>query len=115
MLLVACFRWTPHAVIVTMRDNRDYIRVLLYSYYTTITGWGVLLRHAHYLKSEKHPPARPPTTPEFYPPSPTCSVLQRFIILEDLLSASGNVVVALAHDGPGSSLDVFYDLCASAA
>ena len=23
--------------------NKDYIRVLLYSYYTTITGWGVLL------------------------------------------------------------------------
>ena len=37
------FRWTPHPVIVTMRDNRDYIRDLLYSYYTTITGWGVLL------------------------------------------------------------------------
>ena len=37
-------RWTPHPVIVTIRDNRDYIRVLLYSYYTTITGWGVLLK-----------------------------------------------------------------------
>ena len=35
-------RWTPHPVIVTIGDNRDYIRVLLYSYYTTITGWGVL-------------------------------------------------------------------------
>ena len=35
-------RWTPHPVIVTMRDNWDYFRVL-YSYYTTITGWGVLL------------------------------------------------------------------------
>ena len=34
----------PHPVIVIIRDNRDYIRVLLYSYYTTITGWGVLLR-----------------------------------------------------------------------
>ena len=32
------FRWTPQAVIVTIRDNREYIRVLLYSYYTTITG-----------------------------------------------------------------------------
>ena len=30
-------------MIVTRRDNRDYIRVLLYSYYTTITGRGVLL------------------------------------------------------------------------
>ena len=29
---------------MTIRDNRDYIRVLLYSYYTTITGWGVLVR-----------------------------------------------------------------------
>ena len=37
-------RWTPHPVIVTKGDNRDYIRVLLYSYYTTITGWGVFLR-----------------------------------------------------------------------
>ena len=36
-------RWTPHPVIVTIGDNRDYIRVLLYSYYSTITGWGVLL------------------------------------------------------------------------
>ena len=27
-------RWTPHPVIVTIRDNKDYIRVLLYSYYT---------------------------------------------------------------------------------
>ena len=38
-------RWTPHPVIVTIGDNRDNIRVLLYSYYTTITGWGVLLRN----------------------------------------------------------------------
>ena len=35
----------PPPVIVTIRDNRDYIRVLLYSCYTTITGWGVLLRY----------------------------------------------------------------------
>ena len=26
-------------------DNKDYIRVLLYSYYTTLTGWGVLISH----------------------------------------------------------------------
>ena len=31
-------RWTPHPVIVTIGDNRNYVRVLLYSYYTTITG-----------------------------------------------------------------------------
>ena len=37
------FRWIPHPVIVTIRNSEDYIRVLLYSYYTTITGWGVLL------------------------------------------------------------------------
>ena len=30
-------------VIVARKDNKDYIRVLLYSYYATITGWGVLL------------------------------------------------------------------------
>ena len=43
-------RWTPHPVIVTTRDNVDYIRALLYSCYTTITGWGVinmLRAHTH--------------------------------------------------------------------
>ena len=30
---------------MAIRDNKDYIRVLPYSYYTTITGWGVLLRN----------------------------------------------------------------------
>ena len=39
------FRWTPHPVIVTIMDNEDCIRVLLYSHYTTITGWGVHLMH----------------------------------------------------------------------
>ena len=39
------FRWTPHPVIVTIMDNKDYIGVLLYSYYSTVTGWGVLLRY----------------------------------------------------------------------
>ena len=29
---------------MTIRDNKDYIRVLLYSCCTTIKGWGVLLR-----------------------------------------------------------------------
>ena len=38
-------RRTPHPVIVTIRDNRDHIRVLLYSYHTTIAGWGVLLKY----------------------------------------------------------------------
>ena len=36
-------RWTPHPVIVTIGDNREYIRVLLCSHYTTIPGWGFLL------------------------------------------------------------------------
>ena len=43
-LTVAHVRRTPHPVIVTRRDNKDDIRVLLYSYYTTIAGWGVLLK-----------------------------------------------------------------------
>ena len=30
---------------MTIGENRDYIRVLLYSYYTTITGWRVLLSY----------------------------------------------------------------------
>ena len=40
-----CVRRTPHPVIVTIRDTSNYIRVLLYSYYTTITGWGVHLSY----------------------------------------------------------------------
>ena len=44
----------PHPVTVTIMDNRDYIRVLLYSYYTTIKGWGVLLTYMSYnLNSSK--------------------------------------------------------------
>ena len=43
---VECFRRTPHPVIVAIRDNKDSVRVLLYSYDTTITGWGVLLNNA---------------------------------------------------------------------
>ena len=35
----------PHPVIVTLRDNKDNIKVLFYSYYTTITGWGFLLTY----------------------------------------------------------------------
>ena len=29
-------RWTPHPVIVAIRNSKDCIRILLYSYYTTI-------------------------------------------------------------------------------
>ena len=36
---------TPHPVIVIIGDNRDYTRVLLYSFYTTLTGRGVLLTY----------------------------------------------------------------------
>ena len=35
-------RWTPHPKIVTIGATRDHIKVLLYSFYTTVTGWGVL-------------------------------------------------------------------------
>ena len=41
-----CLWWTPHPVIVTIRDIKDCIRVLLYSYYTIITEWRVLLKYA---------------------------------------------------------------------
>ena len=34
---------------MTIRDNRDFIRVVSYSYYTTMTGWGVLLRFNLYI------------------------------------------------------------------
>ena len=41
-------RWIPHPVIVAIKDKKDNIRALIYSYYITITGWGgppkVLLR-----------------------------------------------------------------------
>ena len=34
------YGWTPYLVTVTIREKRDYNRLLLYSDYTTITGWG---------------------------------------------------------------------------
>ena len=37
--------WTPDPVIVIIGDNKDYIRVLFYSYHITITRWGVLLMY----------------------------------------------------------------------
>ena len=37
----------PCTVTVAIRDSKDYVRVLFYSYYTTITGWGVLLVYIH--------------------------------------------------------------------
>ena len=43
--MMVYLRWTPHPVVVTIMDNKDYIRVLLYSYHTTLTGWGVLRRY----------------------------------------------------------------------
>ena len=38
------FRWTLHPVIVTLRDNKEGFRVLVHSYYTATTGWGVPLK-----------------------------------------------------------------------
>ena len=35
-----CIRRTPHPVIVTIRDKKGYIRVLVYSCSTTTTGLG---------------------------------------------------------------------------
>ena len=43
---------TPHPVIGTIRANKDYIRVSLYSYYTTITGWGVLIESPRFWRSQ---------------------------------------------------------------
>ena len=43
----------PHPVIVAIRDNKDYIRALLFSYSTTITGCGVLLM---YTQQQAYPP-----------------------------------------------------------
>ena len=40
MGITVFLRWTPHPGIVVIRDDKDDIRVLLYSYYTTITGGG---------------------------------------------------------------------------
>ena len=38
---MAWFRRTPHPAIVTTRNSKDCIGVLFYSYYTTVSGWGV--------------------------------------------------------------------------
>ena len=37
--------WKAHPVIVTIRNNKDYVRVLLYACHTTIQGWGVLPKY----------------------------------------------------------------------
>ena len=37
-------RWSPHPVIVTIKDNKDHIRVLLFSHSVSLTGQGVLQR-----------------------------------------------------------------------
>ena len=42
---VVPFRWTPHPAIVTLRDNKGFMRLLLYLKYTTFTGWRVLLTY----------------------------------------------------------------------
>ena len=56
------FRRTPHPVIVTIMDNKEYTRVLLYSYYTTITGRGILLRYTVHMKFFKNRPNTTDTT-----------------------------------------------------
>ena len=38
-------KWTPHPVIVTIRDNRDHIRVLFIFLLYHLQGGGVLLRY----------------------------------------------------------------------
>ena len=45
----------PHPVIVIIRDNRDFMRVLLYSHYTTTTGWVVLLKYGDQYTYNLHP------------------------------------------------------------
>ena len=40
MLSTVELRRTRHTVLVTIKDDKDHIRVLLCSYYTTITRWG---------------------------------------------------------------------------
>ena len=47
---------------MTIRDNRDYIRVLSYSDYTTVTGWGVLLICRAYVYTQALP--FPPSSPQ---------------------------------------------------
>ena len=48
-MLVVIVQVDLQPVIVTVRDTKGYIRVLVYSYDTTITGWGVLLSYSTYL------------------------------------------------------------------
>ena len=44
---------------VTTKDSNDYVRVLLYSYYTTTTGWGILLLE---WRDEEHQKVGGPTS-----------------------------------------------------
>ena len=49
----------PHPVKVTIRDNKGHIRVLSYSIYTTITGWGGPIKQLRFARLPF--PARLPT------------------------------------------------------
>ena len=42
---ISYFRRTPHPATVTAKYKNNYTRLLLYSYYSTITGQGALLNH----------------------------------------------------------------------
>ena len=70
-------RWTPHPVIVTIGDNKDYTRVLLYSYCTTITGWGVFCVVAHMVQDE-FPKASSSLTAQLFLPASACSFANFF-------------------------------------
>ena len=43
-------RWTPHPVTVTIRDDKNHVRVLIYSHYITIY---------HYYRAGGHPNSYP--------------------------------------------------------
>ena len=43
--------WTPHPVRVTIRDDRDNIKVLVYSYDTTISGRGLSSEYIYTLNA----------------------------------------------------------------
>ena len=70
--LAIYLRWNPQPVIVTTGDNKDCIRVLLYSYNSTITVWGVLLTYTPLQGGcHKHDPFLSPpynTAPTSYDP-----------------------------------------------
>ena len=45
VFIISALKRAQFSRLIVIKDGGDHIRILLYSYYTNTTGWGVHLRH----------------------------------------------------------------------